>query len=209
MTEWEIVRIDEDPGGTPDHDRWLVTYRVPAEYSPDGTFSYSFPKDSMNKFAALYEYDVNDAAQVDELFDYIMSRPMLKARPVGARAATGHPQRVAPEAATHVQSLSDAVNTARLAAHPTHALRTPPSQLRAALKAGIQAMKDGEAPLVARDKVHLRIAGMPEQSDGVENPKYIIKRDLVARLDPELMDRHREYFRRERRNAEAARRGVR
>lgn len=197
-TEWEIIRIDEDLGGMPGHDRWLITYRVPADYSPDGTFSYSFPKDSMNKFAALYEYDVDDPDQVDDLFDMIMSRPMLKARPLNAGVAAGHPQRTTPRDATRIDSLSEAVNTARLAAHPRHALRNPPGPLREALKTGIQSMKDGEAPLIVRGKIPLRIDGMPAESDGVENPKYIIKRDLVSRLDPELLGAHREYFQRER-----------
>lgn len=207
MSEWEIVRIEEDPGPTPAEDRWLVSYRVPLEYSPDGTFSYSFPKSSMNKFAALYEYDIDDPTHVDELFDYIMSRPMLVARPLDAGVPAGHPALLTAEVVTRVESASAAVNVARLAAHPTHALNTPPEQLRAAIKAGIQAMKDGEVPLVAGGKVQLGIRGMPQQSDGAENPKYILKRDLVARLDRDHVAAQRGHFQRERAALAARRSG--
>jgi hypothetical protein len=198
MTTWEIVRIDEDPGPTPDEDRWLVSYRVPLDYSPDGTFSYSFPKNSMNKWATLYEYDVTDPGQTDELFDYVMSRPQLKARPLAAPPVSGHPLRVTPEEATRVAALSDDVNAARLAAHPVHALTSPAGELRAAIKKGVGAMKRGEAPLIAAPSVGLSIDGMPAIADGSENPKYILKRDLEARLDPGLMAVHRAHFERER-----------
>lgn len=198
MSEWEIIRIEEDPGPTPDQDRWLIVYRVPPEYSPDGTFSYSFPKSSMNKFAALYKYDITDSGQVDELFDYIMSRPMLKARPRDVGLPAGHPATMTAEVATRVDSLSDAVNAARLAAHPVHALTAPAARLRADIKAGIAAMKRGEAPLVAHGAVALNIAGMPAVADGAENPKYILKRDLTARLDPDLMATHGTHFAQER-----------
>jgi hypothetical protein len=198
MSEWEIIRIEEDLGPTPAEDRWLISYRVPLEYSPDGTFSYSLPKDSMNKFAAMYEYDVADEGQVNELFDFIMSRPMLKARPLGAGLPAGHPQLVTAEAASRVDSLSDTVNGARLAAHPAHALSTPPADLRAAIKAGVAAMKNGEAPLVVKGAVELAVTGMPVTADSNENPKYVIKRDMLARLDPAAVAKGMAYHQQER-----------
>ncbi|MEV5561068.1 hypothetical protein AB0L44_46165 [Nonomuraea wenchangensis] len=35
-------------------------------------------------------------------------------------------------------------------------------------------------------------------ADGTENPKYILKRDLMTRLDDRLMAVHRGHFERER-----------
>jgi hypothetical protein len=197
MNEWEIVRIEDDPGASAADDRWLVVYSVPLEYSP-GTFSYSFPKSIMNTYAALYEYDVDDPGQVDDLFDFIMSRPMLKARPLDAGMPSGHPSLLTAEAATRIDSLSPSVNAARLAAHPKHALSASPAQLRATIKDGIAAMKRGEAPLVAGREVALRISGMPDVAGGSENPKYILKRDMVARLNKDRVAAGRNHYRQQR-----------
>lgn len=70
VEEWVIRSVVEDADGT--EPRWLVLFDVPTEYAPDGVYSVSMPKDIVQNYAALYGYDVDDPADMDELHDYIL-----------------------------------------------------------------------------------------------------------------------------------------
>lgn len=70
MSGWEVVSVLEDLDSEDGH-RWLIVYRVPVEYAPDGVYSVSLPKDIFNGWAAIYGYDVDDPQDVEALFDHV------------------------------------------------------------------------------------------------------------------------------------------
>lgn len=173
MPDWEIVRIVEDVHAS-DSPRWLVVYRVPTTVSPDGIYSVSMPKGLLNSFAAAYEYDIDNPREVDDLFDHVMSAPMFK---------------LLPASLTTEADLTPLTDSAF-----TH----DPLDVKRAVKARIIELKAGAGRLKPADRVELDIAGMPSAVNGSENPKYIIKRDMVAQLDKERIDRTRRAHRQER-----------
>lgn len=169
MGDWEITRIVEDLG-SPDGDRWLVVYQVSTDVAPDGVFSMSMPKAVLNTYAALFEYDVTDPEHLDDLFDHVMSIPMMQdtLHQEGRMAEHVKPFDVAPHAG------------------------------RARLKGLIGELKAGKAQLKAAPGVALEIRGMPNQADPSENPKYILKRDMLARIDAGGVAKLQEMYRTER-----------
>ena len=169
MGDWKITRIVEDLG-SPDADRWLVVYQVSTDVAPDGVFSMSLPKAVLNTYAALFEYDVTDPEQLDDLFDHVMSIPMMQDTlwREGRMAEQVKPFDVAPHAG------------------------------RARLKGLIGELKAGKAQLKAAPAVALEIRGMPDEADPAENPKYILKRDMLARIEPDAVAKMREMCRAER-----------
>lgn len=177
MPDWKIIRIVEDVQAR-DADRWLIVYAVAPEYAPDGVFSFSVPKGILNTCAAVYEYDLDNPDEVDDLFDHVMSTPMLSLVPT----ASGPPRRsVAPGGAD------------RHGAFGGH-----PGDLRAAIKARVADFKAGAGRLTAAEVVELDIPGMPSAADPGENPKYILKRDMLSRLDKDRVRRDMQVHRRER-----------
>lgn len=78
MSDWEVVSVREDLD-SPDGHRWLITYRVPVEYAPDGEYSYSFPKNIANNYAAVFGFDVDDEADREQLFDYVVYMAYINA----------------------------------------------------------------------------------------------------------------------------------
>lgn len=71
MDQWHVVGVHDDTDSS-DGERWLITYQVPLAYAPDGFYSASIPKGLVNNWAALYDYDVDDPQELDELLDYVL-----------------------------------------------------------------------------------------------------------------------------------------
>lgn len=76
VSDWKILDVVEDLGAG-DGPRLLITYSVPTKHAPDGVYSYSFPKDSFNVYAAVYGYDVNDEQDRQDLFDHVIHQAYL------------------------------------------------------------------------------------------------------------------------------------
>lgn len=171
MGDWEIARIVEDLG-SPDADRWLIVYNVSTDIAPDGVFSMSVPKAVLNTYAALFEYDVTDPEQVDDLFDHVMSVPMMQ------------------DVLHREGRLAEKVNPFKVAPHAG----------KASVKGLVSELKAGKAQLKAGVSVRLEISGMPEDADPSENPKYMLKRDMVGRLDLAGIEKLRQACRDERQN---------
>jgi hypothetical protein len=178
MSDWEIIRIVEDVGAA-DGDRWLIVYRVAAEFSPNGEYSFSLPKGLLNTYAAAYEYDLDDSAEVDALFDHVMSVPMLKM------------EDSSPGLARHSSGV-------QYGASANEVFRAHPGDLKRGVQSRIAEMKRGAAQLKVAPTVRLDIPGMPAAADPAENPKYILKRDMVARLDRAKVAEGVQAYRRER-----------
>ena len=166
MDDWEITGIVEDLE-SPDGERWLIVYRVSTDIAPNGVFSSSIPKSLLNTYAALYEYDIDDPEQVDDLFDHVMSLSMMKT-------------------VLHQEGrIAEQVNP----------MAVKPSEGRAKVKRLVGELKAGKAQLKAAPAVALKIQGMPAVADPSENPKYIVKRDMVARLNADAIAPLRQAYR--------------
>lgn len=184
MSDWEITSIQEDLG-SPDAERWMVVFNVPVEYSWNGVYSYSIPKDVFNTYAAVYDYDITDPQQIEDLFDHIMSIPMLNnVIPTTSEAGA--------------QSLAGKSADVPVSAAMLNPFEHPVDELKATLKAQVAILKGGAAQLKSAAKVTLNIEGMDEEAPAGENPKYILKRDMLARLDPNRVAAHRTAVRDER-----------
>ena len=184
--DWDIIRIVEDLG-SPDAERWMIVYQVPTDISDDGILSVSIPKTLFNSYAAAYEYDIDDPAQLDELFDLVMTTPMLshvKAADAGRSAAL----------AGDIAATEDTLTRCRSAMHGGMWQRSP-EELRADVKAGIGMLKSGVARLKPAARVELQGRGLPEVAPAEENPKYIVMRDMVAHIDPDLVAKRRAAYR--------------
>ncbi|MEV0236864.1 hypothetical protein [Nonomuraea sp. NPDC050786] len=193
MPDWEIIRIKDDPAAV-DTPRWTIVYSVPTEYSPDGVFSHSTPKSILNTYAAAFEYDVEDETQVGLLFDHVMTRPMLTAQRFGPPA----PDSLA-KALERRDAVADALSKAAEACKGRQVYLRDPAELRADVAAGIAHMKRGLARLKPAAQVELHEAGrFVGMADLAENPKYILMRDMVSRLRPDLIEVGRRVFREQR-----------
>jgi hypothetical protein len=193
MADWDIIRIKDDPAAI-DTPRWTIVYRVPVEYSPDGIFSHSTPKTVLNTYAAAYEYDVEDEEQLGLLFDHVLTRPMLTAGRVAEPASDSLAKVLERgDAAAH------AVAKAAAACRGDQVRWRDPVELRAEVAAGIAELKRGLARLKPAAQVELHKAGrLVGMADMAENPKYIVMRDMVSRLQPDNIRGGRDYFRRKR-----------
>jgi hypothetical protein len=193
MSDWEIIRIKDDVAAS-DTERWTIVYQVPVEYAPDGVFSLSIPKATLNVHAAAYEYDIDNPAQVDALFDHVMTRPMLTASVIGEPAASGMASLMRSKS-----SMADVLRKTRDGFRGREVYLRDPAELRADIKAGIDAMKGGVARLKPAAQVELHRGGeLVGMADMSENPKYIVMRDMVSRLQPENIAAGREFFRQQR-----------
>lgn len=87
----ELVDLHEDMHRDERDDRWLLVYNVPPELAHDGTYSVSMPKGMINDFASTYGYDLDDEADVDDMFDHLFSLPFVAevARREGRNAEAG------------------------------------------------------------------------------------------------------------------------
>lgn len=194
MSDWEIIRIKDDPAAS-DTERWTIVYQVPVEYAPDGVFSLSIPKATLNVHAAAYEYDIDDPDQVDALFDHVMTRPMLTASVLGEPAPSGLASLMRSK-----NSTADVLRRTRDGFRGREVYLRDPAELRADIKAGIDAMKGGVARLKPAAQVELHRSGeLVGMADMSENPKYIVMRDMVARLQPKDIAAGRDFFRQQRR----------
>ena len=193
MTDWEIIRIKDDPVAR-DVERWSIVYSVPAEYSLDGGFTHSLPKNLLNTYAAAYEYDVDDEQQVSDMFDHVLTMPMLTAPMIG-RPPQG-------SLVTRMAAADDVGKTlaqARTSLDGRQTYLRDPEELRAEIKAGIGHMKAGAARLKPAAQVELHASGeFVGMADMSENPKYIVMRDMVSRLRPDLIEVGRKVFREQR-----------
>lgn len=185
--DWEIARIVEDLGAR-DAERWLIVCTVPDVVAPDGIYSTSMPKTMLNAYAAAYEYNIEDPEHMDQLFDLVLNIPMLsyaKSVPVTADALLQD----------GAEASADALERGRAATSESVWLRRP-EVLRADVKAGIDVMKAGHARLDPAPVVDLSIRGLPAVvRQDEENPKYIVKRDMVSRIDPKVVARNLEIYR--------------
>lgn len=73
-----LVDAHEDVSINEADDRWLLTYQVPATYTHDGSYCVSMPKNMLTDFAATYGYDLDDPADVEEMWDHLIHLPMLR-----------------------------------------------------------------------------------------------------------------------------------
>ena len=77
MADWVLDNVHDDPAEDPADDRWLLVYRVPPEYAPDGTYSVSMPKGMLAGFAVAHGFDPTDPADVEAAFDYLVHYPFM------------------------------------------------------------------------------------------------------------------------------------
>ncbi|MFD1547022.1 hypothetical protein [Nonomuraea guangzhouensis] len=191
MSDWDIIRIKDDVAAG----RWTIVYNVPTEYAPDGIFSFSMPKDAFNSVAVAFEYDIENSGHVDDMFDHLMTYPMLAAPLVGEPASDGFGALMRsgdPAGSPYVDARNAVTSSADL--YSRH-----PADLRSSIKAGISGMKAGVARLRPAPQVELHEAGrLIEVADLSDNPKYIVMQDMAARLRPENIVQGRKIFQRRR-----------
>lgn len=193
MADWEIIRIKDDPAAT-DVPRWTIVYRVPLEYAPDGVLSHSTPKARLNTFAVAYEYDIEDSEQVSDMFDHMLTVPMLTAPTIGQPVKGSFAARM-----TADDPVGTVLAKSRTACRGQAPYLRDPAELRTEVKAGIEEMKRGLARLKPAAQVELHASGkFVEMADMSENPKYIVMRDMVSRLRPDLIAVGRKDFRQQR-----------
>ncbi|MEU9888019.1 hypothetical protein [Sphaerisporangium sp. NPDC051011] len=163
---WTLIDLYDDVHEAEEDDRWLLTYQVPVEVTHSGIFSYSYPKNMAINYAAVYGYDISDPADVDELFDHVSYQGYMweTLRQDGRLLELQHnPFEMETSVA---RSLVRGVVSELKASRPIrHAARPQLKSLKgtsALLRSGDQTLHD------------------------------VLKRDLVARLDPEAVATHRE-----------------
>ncbi|MFI7449533.1 hypothetical protein ACIBQX_18700 [Nonomuraea sp. NPDC049714] len=190
MSDWSIIRIKDDAAAK-GSERWTIVYSVPVEYAPDGVFSFSIPKNSLNSVAAAFEYDIEDHDQADAMFDHLMTYPMLTAPVIGEPDAGGFGALMRSGSAT-----ARPLAGAKAAVDGTNLYARDPAELRESIMAGIGEMKAGLARLQPAEKVELHEAGrFVAMADTSENPKYLVMQDMMSRLLPGNIEKGREFHR--------------
>lgn len=124
--EWIITDLYNDIQIDEANDRCLLIYEVPIEHAADGIYSVSMPKNMITDFAATYGYDLDDPADVDDLWEHLIHLPymMETARREGrAHEVAVNPYEMTAQAARKLakDQVAEAKQRGRITERPTPA----------------------------------------------------------------------------------------